>query len=121
MNYVKSGYEGYLKAQLKQDFGGTQLMNLALDCEQTGWGITPIIGADVKLGKWNLAAKYEIKTNLNIENKTNTLDAPGVPEEVLKPYADGEQTPSDIPAFLSVAAGYEIFTQPACFGRIPLL
>ena len=108
MNYVKSGYEGYLKAQLKQDFGGTQLMNLALDCEQTGWGVTPIIGADVKLGKWNLAAKYEIKTNLNIENKTNTLDAPGVPEEVLKPYADGEQTPSDIPAFLSVAAGYEI-------------
>ena len=45
MNYVKSGYEGYLKAQLKQDFGGAQLMNLALDCEQTGWGITPIIGA----------------------------------------------------------------------------
>ena len=32
----------------------------------------------------------------------------GVPESVLKPYADGEQTPSDIPAYLSVAAGYEI-------------
>lgn len=108
MNYVKSGYEGYLKAQLKQDFGGLSLINMELDCEQTGWGITPIIGADVKLGRWNLAAKYEIKTNLNIENKTNTLDAPGIPEEVLKPYADGEQTPSDIPAYLSVAAGYEI-------------
>lgn len=108
MNYVKSGYEGYLKAQLKQDFGGIPLINMELDCEQTGWGITPIIGADVKLGRWNLAAKYEIKTNLNIENKTNTLDAPGIPEEVLKPYADGEQTPSDIPAYLSVAAGYEI-------------
>lgn len=108
MNYVQSGYEGYLKAQLKDEFGGKALMNLALDCEQTGWGVTPIIGADVKLGKWNLAAKYEFKTNLNIENKTNTLEAPGVPEAVLKPYADGEQTPSDIPAFLSVAAGYEI-------------
>lgn len=113
MNYVKSGYEGYLKATTKVDLNeqmpaGTPLMALALDCEQTGWGITPIIGADVKLGKWNFGAKYEFKSNLNIENKTNKLDAPGVPEEVLKPYADGEQTPNDIPAFLSVAAGYEI-------------
>ena len=113
MNYVKSGYEGYLKAistiELNPQMpAGTPLMNLALDCEQTGWGVTPIIGADVKLGKWNFGAKYEFKSNLNIENKTNKLEAPGVPEEVLKPYANGEQTPNDIPAFLSVAAGYEI-------------
>jgi long-chain fatty acid transport protein len=32
----------------------------------------------------------------------------GTPEAVIEPYADGEQTPSDIPAYLSVAAGYEI-------------
>ena len=85
MNYVKSGYEGYLKAQMKEEFGGMALTNL------------------------DLAAKYEFQTNLNIENKTNKLEVPvGTPEAVIKPYADGEQTPSDIPAFLSVAAGYEI-------------
>lgn len=109
MNYVKSGYEGYLKAQMKEEFGGMALTNLELDCDQSGWGLTPIIGLDAKLGRWNLAAKYEFQTNLNIENKTNKLEVPvGTPEAVIKPYADGEQTPSDIPAFLSVAAGYEI-------------
>ena len=64
---------------------------------------------DAKLGKWNFGAKYEFITNLNIENQTHTLKVPeDVPDEVLKPYADGKQTPSDIPAMLSVAAGYEI-------------
>lgn len=109
MNYVKSGYEGYLKAYMKENLGGAQLANLELDCDQSGWGLTPIIGVDAKLGRWNLAAKYEFKTNLNIENQTHTLEVPtGTPEAVIKPYADGEQTPSDIPAYLSVAAGYEI-------------
>lgn len=109
MNYVQSGYEGYLKAHLKENLGGTQLANLELNCDQSGWGLTPILGIDAKLGRWNLAAKYEFKTNLNIENKTNVLEVPaGTPEAIMKPYADGEQTPSDIPAFLSVAAGYEI-------------
>jgi long-chain fatty acid transport protein len=109
MNYVSSGYEGYLKAHLKENLGGTQLANLELNCDQSGWGLTPILGIDAKLGRWNLAAKYEFKTNLNIENKTNILEVPaGTPEAIMKPYADGEQTPSDIPAFLSVAAGYEI-------------
>lgn len=109
MNYVKSGYEGYLKAYMKESLGGAQLANLELDCDQSGWGLTPIIGVDAKLGRWNLAAKYEFKTNLNIENQTHTLEVPtGTPEAVIKPYADGEQTPSDIPAYLSVAAGYEI-------------
>lgn len=109
MNYVKSGYEGYLKAYMKENLGEAQLANLELDCDQSGWGLTPIIGVDAKLGRWNLAAKYEFKTNLNIENQTHTLEVPtGTPEAVIKPYADGEQTPSDIPAYLSVAAGYEI-------------
>jgi len=118
MNYVKSGYEGYLKAELNEQYAqlapamglpSATLANLELDCDQSGWGLTPIIGLDAKLGRWNLAAKYEFQTNLNIENKTNKLEVPvGTPEEVIKPYADGEQTPSDIPAFLSVAAGYEI-------------
>lgn len=111
MNYVKSGYEGYLTATIKKDIpqlGGTQLIDLALDCDQSGWGITPIIGLDAKVGKWNFAAKYELITNLNIENKTKTLKAPEEAKPLLKPYADGEQTPHDIPAFLSVAASYSI-------------
>ena len=109
MNYVKSGYEGYLKAYMKENLGGAQLANLELDCDQTGWGLTPIIGADVKFGKWNFAAKYEFKTNMNIENKTHKIDVnPVEAEPLLAPYKDGVNTPSDIPSLLTIAAGYEI-------------
>ena len=48
MNYFAGGYEGFLNANLKQV--GTELVAIELDCDQTGWGLTPIIGADVKLG-----------------------------------------------------------------------
>ena len=105
MNYVSSGYKGFVDATLKEQFGGNQLMDIQLDCDQSGWGLTPIIGADVKLGKWNFGAKYEFKTNLNIENNTKTLKAP---DGVLKDYEDGVNTPNDIPSLLTVAAQYSI-------------
>ena len=35
MNYFSGNYDGYLDAKLKQNFGGADLMNLALDCDQT--------------------------------------------------------------------------------------
>lgn len=78
-----------------------------LDCDQTGWGLTPILGVDVKFGKLNLAAKYEFKANMNIENDTRTLNYPQGAEPFMAPFKDGVNTPSDIPAFFSVAAGYE--------------
>lgn len=80
---------------------------IELDCDQTGWGLTPIIGIDAKFGRLNLAAKYEFMTNMNIENKTTKFEAPEEAAEVMAPYKHGVNTPSDIPALLSVAAGYE--------------
>ena len=111
MNYVKSGYEGYLDATFKSEYnGGASLASIKLDCDQTGWGFTPIIGADVKLGKWNLGMKYEFMTNVNIENKTKMSYSPNEPalEAALAPYAHGVNTPNDIPALLTAALGYEI-------------
>ena len=86
MNYFSGNYDGYLDAKLKKDFGGTDLMNLALDCDQTGWGLTPVLGVDVKYGKFNFGAKYEFKTNLNIENNTKKLDYPDSAEDLVGPY-----------------------------------
>lgn len=80
---------------------------IELDCDQTGWGLTPIVGVDVKLGKLNLAAKYEFKANMNIENDTRKLNYPAGAESFMEPFKDGVNTPSDVPSFLSVAAGYE--------------
>lgn len=117
MNYVNSGYEGFLNAALNEQnaplapalgLPNTTLADIRLKCDQSGWGLTPIIGVDVKLGKWNFGAKYEFKTNLNIENKTSEITLINVPKEYLAPYEKGVNTPNDIPAMLSVAAGYEI-------------
>ncbi|NDW11411.1 hypothetical protein D0T50_00720 [Bacteroides sp. 214] len=103
MNYVNSGYEGYLFAISKAD-NETVLYPIELDVDQTGWGITPIIGADVKFGKFNLGLKYEFMTNLNIENKTKKNSDP---EGALADYAHGVNTPNDIPALLTAGLGYE--------------
>lgn len=105
MNYFSGGYKGFLNAILKGT--DTNLLPLALDCDQTGWGLTPIIGVDAKLGKLNIGAKYEFKTNLNIENNTKKIEAPSSAEAVIAPYKHGVNTPNDIPAMLSVAAAYE--------------
>lgn len=111
----------YMEAGLSQDQALAKAQQLAapmaeqinsskieLDCDQTGWGMTPIIGIDAKFGKLNLAAKYEFKTNMNIENKTNTLECPAAAKETMAPFSDGVNTPNDIPSMLAVAAGYEI-------------
>lgn len=100
MNYFTGGYEGFLNANLKQV--GTELVAIELDCDQTGWGLTPIIGADVKLGKWNIGLKYEFMTSLNLENKTRKAEvrqsgtALAMDENnPLAAYRDGVNTPSD--------------------------
>lgn len=73
-----------------------------LDCTQSGWGITPIIGIDYKLDKFNFGVKYEFKTSLNVENKTK-INTTGVAA-----YDHGINTPNDIPSLLTVGAQYSI-------------
>ena len=71
-----------------------------LECDQTGWGITPIIGIDYKMGKLNLGARFELTNDLNIENDTKRDDT-GL-------FGDGVNTPNDIPGILTVGAQYEL-------------
>ena len=71
-----------------------------LDCDQTGWGVTPILGLDFKWKKWNVGVKYEFNTKLNVENKTR-VDDTGL-------FKDGVNTPHDIPSMLTVGVSYEI-------------
>ena len=82
-----------------------------LDCAQSGFGITPIIGVDWNLGKLNLAAKYEFRTKIELENESKNSDnlamlATSVPAVAV--YADGAKVRSDIPALLTLGAQYEI-------------
>ena len=71
-----------------------------LESTQSGWGVTPILSINYKLDKLNLAAKYEFRSALNVQNKT-TIDDTGL-------YKDGVNTPHDIPAFLSVGGDYQL-------------
>ena len=122
MNYFTGGYEGFLNAALHSEFMGNHtlfpnmsdtfdgtLADIKLNCDQSGWGIAPVLGADFKFGKFNIGMKYEFKTNLNIENKTGEMEVmPKLIESKLGAYKEGVNTPSDVPAMFSAAVGYEI-------------
>ena len=85
--------------------------DLVLDCSQSGFGITPIIGLDWNLGKLNLAAKYEFRTKINLENESNNsanLTALATQVPAVAVYADGAKVRSDIPAILTLGAMYQI-------------
>ena len=118
MNYFTGGYEGFLNATLHEEhwqafpnsypgYDGT-LAKIKLKCDQSGWGIAPILGVDFKFNKLNIGMKYEFMTNLNIENKTGEMEVlPSIIEGKLSDYKEGVNTPSDIPAMFSAAVGYE--------------
>lgn len=131
MNYVNNNYTGYLrnikvnmpgtdnmmaapevfKAMAGAVTDPTQEAMLGLladatkdkelDCDQKGWGLTPIIGLDFNYGPWNVGVKYEFNTNLNVENDTR-INTTGFPA-----YNHGINTPSDIPGLLTVGVSYD--------------
>ena len=84
---------------------GTQ--DIELNCDQTGWGVAPIIGIDYKTGKLNLAAKYEFKTRMRLKNKSaNSLSAENI--AMLDKFKDGKSVPEDSPALLTIGAQYQL-------------
>ncbi len=78
---------------------GGQLGDKEVDVEQTGAGITPIIGINISPNEdWNIGIKYEHKTYMTLKNKTKKDD--------LGLFPDGADVNSDVPGFISVGVGY---------------
>lgn len=72
----------------------------AVDAEQTGSGITPIIGLNYQFNEqWSAALKYEAMTAIELTNKTSKDDTGMFP--------DGAKTNSDIPAMLAGGVSYK--------------
>ena len=102
-----------LKAQAEAAGTAAFMMSdYTLDCAQSGFGVTPIIGLDWNLGKLNLAAKYEFRTKINLENDADNSDnvialaqQPG--GESFAQYLDKNEVRSDIPALLTLGAQYQ--------------
>lgn len=131
MNYFDGNYSGFVKVMPTPELASSvqqiaisypslapvlgtlvnengEMANINLDCSQTGWGVTPIVGVDLVWKGFTLAAKYEFKTNLNIENNTKSATAePAAFEAALADYKHGVNTPSDLPAVFYAALGYE--------------
>lgn len=84
-----------------EDFA-TLVEDKELNCDQTGWGFTPIIGVDYRIGRVNLAAKYEFKTRLRLKNRA------GVNTSGLDEYDDGKKIAADIPAILTLGVKYDV-------------
>ena len=128
-NYYDGYYRGHVIANNHQQLG--DLAALELDVDQRGWGFAPIVSLDFHQGPLTIAARYEFRTKIETENKTNMLNADlgaGVktmmattPEGLAKlqaigatmgtytaAYQDGVKTRYDMPALLCAAVGYEI-------------
>ena len=132
-NYYDGYYRGHVVAKDHPMFG--EVAKLLLDVDQKGWGFTPIISLDYHQGPLTLAARYEFRTKLNPKNDTNVLDAglgtnlmaymiandPNAQAKLVglqqnlgtytEPYQDGVRTRYDMPALLTLAAGYEFTPQ----------
>ena len=129
-NYYDGYYRGHVVADGHPLFG--DLAALRLNVDQRGWGFTPLVSVNFHKGPLTLAAKYEFRTKISTENKTNELDASlgtGLqaylaakdPEALntialalgskTTPYQDGVKTRYDMPSLLSVAVGYEFMPQ----------
>lgn len=76
-----------------------KLENKEVETSQTGAGFTPMIGIHISpVENLDFAVKYEMHTRLELKNNT-TVDDLGL-------FPDGEPYRNDIPAILSVGAGY---------------
>ncbi|MFC2151537.1 OmpP1/FadL family transporter [Bacteroidota bacterium] len=115
------------------DLNAALLRNQEADVEQTGSGITPIIGVNISPNeKLNIGLKYELKTEIEIENNTTQDFYVGLDEtfQEVGMFPDGVKTRSDMPAMfaagldykitdkLSVASGFHMyFDKSADYGR----
>ena len=128
-NYYDGYYRGHVKAKDHPQLG--EVAKLLLDVDQKGWVFTPMVSVNYHQGPLTLTARYEFRTKVNPKNDTNILDAglgsatvaalmaadpnaqtklAGLQQQLgvyTAPYQDGVRTRYDMPALLSVAAGYE--------------
>ena len=82
---------------------GEATADVTLNCNQTGWGVAPILGVDYKTGDFNFAAKYEFKTRMRLKNQSaNSESAANLP--ILNRYRDGQKVAEDSPALLTLGA-----------------
>lgn len=129
-NYVSNNYKGTIKANTNLPTGALNVATVNLDMDQSGVAFAPIIGIDYKVGKFNLAAKYEFRAVTTVKNDTKAMQitanqaidqlgmgiSSATIEQAAKAglggylggFADGNKLRSDAPALLTLGASYDI-------------
>lgn len=116
LNYAYSSYEGSMKASKKAQDVASQLpaktaqqlngmlTQTLLNCEQTGFGFTPIASLGFNYKRFSAGIKYEHNTSIEMESETdeiNSLVAKSLPQ-----FADGAKSDNDLPGYLSVGFSF---------------
>lgn len=70
-----------------------------VDAAQSGTGIVPIIGVNLKFERFNIGLKYEHKASIKVKNSTKVDDV-GL-------YPDKAEVPSDLPAMFTAGIGFD--------------
>ncbi len=96
---------------VRMNYGGAD-PTITLNCDQTGFGVCPIIGFDWKINNhWNVSAKYEFKTKMNLKNSSQMSNMAkllaNTPQgEALGQFKDGDKVREDVPAMLALGVEY---------------
>lgn len=98
-NYASNNYK------VNADLSTLGMGNAEMDVDQSGYGITPIISLDVRYKRLTVAAKFEYRTRMEIENDTKHM--PKQLAASFPNYADGVKTDADMPSYLSLGAQFE--------------
>ena len=111
--YATANYNGYVQDFKVTTAAGTKSYGdntLSMNCDQTGYGITPILGIHWTINKhWNVAAKYEFKTRIRMSNTTRMNEYTtelAKTNATLGQFADGKSVANDIPGLLGVGVQY---------------
>lgn len=101
---------------VRMNYGGAD-PTITLNCDQTGFGVAPILGIDWKINEhWNVSAKYEFRTILKLKNSSQMSDMTKILANTeqgqdLAQFKDGEKVREDIPAMLALGVQYSPIEQ----------
>ena len=115
--YATNNYNGAVNPSIKYALAGAENTiplndyGIELNCDQTAFGVTPIIGIDWKINnQWNVSAKYEFRTKINLKNKSEINIAKDevrvAASSVLSQFEDGKKVREDVPALLAIGVQY---------------
>ncbi len=116
--YATCNYNGAVNPSINYSIppanieGSAALNNygIELNCDQTGFGVCPIIGIDWEINKhWNVAAKYEFRTKMNLKNKSEmniSDEVKALAAPIIGQFEDGKKVREDVPALLALGVQY---------------